>query len=104
MNVLPEDENEDDFDTDSVDERFRFKVRFTGYAVDEVDAAIDRIYVAGHKALMADPKFGGLVIFTRKLSRKWELEKGEFDTVALVVLYEAQYSTLRSDPSAKYPS
>jgi hypothetical protein len=55
--------------------------------------------VAAQKLLFADPKLGGLVRFTRENSQKWEFEKGELDTVALVVTYQAEFSTTRSDPS-----
>ena len=103
INVLPDEGDVEYLDTDSADRRFRFKVRFTGVAVDEVDAAIDPIYVAGNAALLADPKLGGLVLFTRERSSKWEMEKGEFDTVALVVLYESEFSTSRNDPSVSWP-
>jgi hypothetical protein len=102
INVLPDEGDTEYNDTDSADRRFRFKVRYTGIAVDECDAAIDPIYVAGNIALLADPKFGGLAIFTRELSSKWEMEKGLFDTVALVVLYETEFSTSRLDPSASW--
>jgi hypothetical protein len=103
INVLPDEDDAEYNDTDSADRRFRFKVRYIGVAVDEVDAAIDPIYVAGNNALLADPKFGGLAIFTRELSSKWEFENGALDTVAKVVLYETEFSTSRRDPSVRWP-
>jgi hypothetical protein len=103
INVLPKESDPEYNDTDSIDRRFLIDVRFTGIAVDEVDAAIDPIYVAGNAALLADRTFGGLAIFTRERTSKWQLEKGEFDTVALVVVYEIEFSTTRSDPSVSWP-
>jgi len=103
INVLPDTSEPEYNDTDSIDRRFQIKVRYTGAAVDEVDAAIDPIYVAGNAALLADPTWGGLAMFTRERASKWELEKGEFDTVALVVIYEFEFSTTRSDPSVSWP-
>lgn len=103
INVLPEEGDTESGDTNSVDRRFRFKVRLVTQAVDECDAAIDPIYVAATRAIMSDPKLGGLAIFTREGSSKWEMEKGEYDFVALVVTFEAEFSTTRSDPSVSWP-
>jgi hypothetical protein len=103
INVLPKESDPEYNDTDSIDRRFQFEVRYTGVAVDQVDAAIDPIYVAGNSALLADPTWGGLAMFTRERASKWELEKGEFDSVALVVLYEIEFSTSRNDPSVSWP-
>jgi hypothetical protein len=102
-NVMPDEGQALYSDTNSIDRIFHFKVRYTAQAVDECDAAVDAVYVSGSKALLADPKMGGLVIFLRELEQKWEMEKGELDTVALVVTYETQFSTTRSDPSVSCP-
>jgi hypothetical protein len=103
INVLPKESDPEYNDSDSIDRRLLIEVRFTGVAVDEVDAAIDPIYVAGNAALIADPTLGGLAIKTRERTSKWELEKGELDTVALVVVYDIEFSTTRSDPSVSWP-
>ena len=99
INVLPEEGEAEYLDTNSIDRKFVFKVRHITQAVDECDAAIDAVYVAAQKLLFADPKLGGLVRFVRENSQKWEFEKGELDTVALVVTYQAEFSTTRGDPS-----
>jgi hypothetical protein len=99
INVLPEEGDAEYLDTDSIDRKFTFRVRHITASVDECDAAIDPVYVAAQKLLFADPTLGGLVRFTRENSQKWEFEKGELDTVALVVTYQAEFSTTRSDPS-----
>jgi hypothetical protein len=103
INVLPKESDPEYNDSDSIDRRLLIDVRYTGIAVDEVDAAIDPIYVAGNAALLADPTLGGLAIITRERASKWELEKGEVDAVALVVIYEIEFSTTRSDPSVSWP-
>lgn len=102
-NVLPDEGDAEYLDSDSVDRRFRFKVRYTDVAVDECDQAVDATYVAGSKAILGAPTFSGLVMATHELSQKWEMEKGSLDTVALVVTYESQFSTTRSDPSVSCP-
>lgn len=98
-NVIPEDEESEYTNTDGMDHKFRFKVRHIGASVDEVDKAIDARFVAGYKAIMADTTLGGLVRVIRYLGKKWEMEKGELDQVALVVTYDTEFSTARSDPS-----
>jgi hypothetical protein len=103
INVFPKESDPEYNDSDSIDRRFLIDVRYTGIAVNEVDKAIDPIYVAGNAALLADRTFGGLAIVTRERTSKWEREKGEFDTVALVVVYEIEFSTTRSDPSVSWP-
>lgn len=98
-NVIPEDETPEYQDNSGIELRHRFRIRHTAAAVDAVDKAVDLRYVRAQKLLLADPTLGGLVRYTRYISRKWEFEKGELDTVALVVVYEVEFSTSRSDPS-----
>ena len=98
-NVLPEQGDADYLDTDGIDWKYRFKVRHLAEACDQVDLAVDPIYVAGQRALFADKTLGGLVRIIRVVSQKWEMDKGEYDSVALVVIYEVEFDTSRSDPS-----
>lgn len=102
INVLPDEGDAIYLDSDSINRKFRFKLRHMAIAVDEVDAAVDSQYVAAQKKLFADPTLGGLTYYCHELAQKWELEKGEFDTVALVVTYEVEFSTTRSDPSVAF--
>lgn len=102
-NVLPDQSDALYEDSNSINRRMRFKVRHMAIAVDEVDAAVDAQYVAAQVKLFADPTLGGLTYYCHEISQKWELEKGEFDTVALVVTYEVEFSTDRSDPSVAAP-
>ncbi|HZL20538.1 MAG TPA: hypothetical protein VFG23_22595 [Polyangia bacterium] len=98
-NVLPDDEQPELGTTDDTDLRHRFFIRHTFQAKDQVDIAVDARYVRAYKLLLADQTLGGLVRWTQYVGRKWEFEKGELDTAALVVTYEVQFSTNRSDPS-----
>lgn len=99
INVLPDEEQNTPDTTDGDDIRFRFLVRHMGAAVDEVDKAIDPLYVQAMQQILADSTLGGLVRFTRYISRKWEFEKAEYDQAALTVIYEVEFSTSRTDPS-----
>lgn len=98
-NVLPADELAKNVTSGSIDLVHTFHVRHTAAAVNEVDKVVDARYVRAQQLILADPLLGGLVRFTRYKGRKWEFEKGEVDTVALVVTYEVEFSTSRSDPS-----
>ena len=101
FNVFPDD-GEAEYGTAGVVSRtFRFYVRHMAVALDQVDVAADALYVAGNKALMADPTLGGLVRSLREGKQKWEMEKGEVEIAALVVTYEAEFTTARADPSRK---
>ena len=98
-NILPEDEVPEPGTTDDTDIRHRFFVRHTFQATDRVNKAVDTRYVRAYRLLLADPTLGGLVRWTRYVGRKWEFQPGELDTCALVVTYEVEFSTNRSDPS-----
>ena len=100
-NVLPAEDDTEYETTDGTEHRFRFTVRNTAQSVDEVDVAVDALYVAGHKAILADPTLGGLVHICRERGSKWEFEDAEHDMCALAVTYEVEFSTSRSDPSVK---
>lgn len=103
FNVLPDSEQPSYIEAGGINRKFRFFVRHMAAAANEVDAAVDALYVAGQKALLADPKLGGLVWYTREIDAKWELEKGSQDQVAKVVTYEVEFATSRSDPSVSVP-
>lgn len=98
-NVLPADEQAKNVTSSSIDLVHTFHVRHTAAAINEVDKVVDARYVRAQQLILADPYLGGLVRMTRYKGRKWEFEKGEVDTVALVVTYEVEFSTSRSDPS-----
>lgn len=105
-NVLP-DEGEADYAqaiTGAVDWKFRFRVRMMAATANEVDKAVDPLFVAGSQAILSDPTLGGLARITRYVSQKWEREgEGERDQCALVVTFESEFGTSRNDPSVKVP-
>lgn len=99
-NVIPEDESPQYDSINDIDNVFQFHVLHTGASVDEVDKAIDRRYVTGQHAILADPTLGGLVRMTRYRGRKWEMDGGKnLDTVTLKVTYECEFSQDKADPS-----
>lgn len=98
-NVIPEDEDPTYSDNSGMDLQHHFKVRYTAAAVDTADKVADARYVRGQKLLLADPTLGGLVKMIRYAGRKWEFEKGEQDTVAIVVTYQVIFTTSYRDPS-----
>lgn len=100
-NVMPEDGETEYTISGTVDRTIRFSVRHTAEAKDEIDAAVDGLYVASSRALMADITLGGLVVALREGRQKWEMERGEVAAVALVVFYEAEFSTSRTDPTVR---
>ena len=63
-NVLPGKGDARYLSTDEVTRTFRFTVRHMALAVDQVDCAIDALYVAGSAAFLSDPTLGGLVRYT----------------------------------------
>lgn len=104
FNVIPDDAAADYMTAYSgtVDWKFRFKVRCMAEAVDEVDVAVDPLFVAGTQAILADPTLGGLALITRLVDVKWEREgQGEYDQCALVVTFESEFGTEQFDPSVK---
>ena len=106
FNVLP-DEGEPVYENavgGSVTWRFRWKVRMMGAAVDEVDKAIDPLFVSGSQQILSDPTLGGLCWITRYAGQKWEREgEGQYDQCALVITFESEFATLRGDPSVSVP-
>jgi hypothetical protein len=106
FNVLPDDGEPDYTDaySGSVDWRFRFRVRCMAAAVNEVDKAVDPLFVAGSQVILSDPTLGGLVRSTRYAGQKWEREgEGDYDQCALVVTFETEFGASRSDPSVLVP-
>lgn len=98
-NVLPEEESSDYEDSDGEQNRFRFIVRHMAAAADGADAVADARYVEAVKLLFEDEVLRSKVRSIRKIGRKWEMDRGELQVVVLVVTYEVEFSTNRSDPS-----
>lgn len=59
---------------------------------DAFDAA-DRLIVAAHAAVLADPNLGGLAIAVREIDCEWEADDADDGAVALPARYEIRYRT-----------
>ena len=63
---------------------------------DAFDAA-DRLIVAAHAAVLADPNLGGLALAVRELDCEWEADDLDAGTVMLPARYEIRYRTVLTD-------
>jgi hypothetical protein len=99
INVLPADEEFEYQDSASVEELFHFDVRHVVSTIDAADKAADAQYILAARALLADITLGGTVRTLRLKKKKPEMEQGEKQYMALVVTYETEFSSTRSDPS-----
>lgn len=103
-NVIPDDGETEYVECAAVDRKFRFCVRCMVSAQNQADVAADPLYVAATQALCADPSLGGLVRYTREISQKWERDgTASADNLALVVTYQVEFATLRTDPTTLVP-
>ena len=103
-NVIPDDGEAEYVETGAVERKFRFCVRNMVTAQNQADVAADVLYVAASQAIQADPTLGGLVRYTREISQKWERDgAASQDNVALVVTYQVEFATLRTDPTVQVP-
>jgi hypothetical protein len=103
FNVIPDKGETEYLSTDEITRRFRFTVRHMAAAVNSVDLTVDDLYLAAAQVILIDPTLGGLVRYTREISQEWKLEKGEYDSVALEVIYEVEFATRRNDPTISVP-
>lgn len=67
---------------------------------DAFDAA-DRLIVAAHAAVLADPNLGGLALAVREIDADWDADDLDAGTVTLPARYEIRYRTLASDLTQK---
>jgi hypothetical protein len=103
-NVIPDDGEAQYREVSAVDRTFRFCVRSMVSAQNQADLAADPLYVVSTQALCADPSLGGLVRYTREISQKWERDgNASQDNIALVVTYQVEFATLRTDPTMLVP-
>lgn len=101
-NVIPDDGEVDLVNSYSgaTARRFRFCVRSMVSAQNQADAAADPLYAAAVTAILTDPTLGGVALFTRELSQKWERDgAAATDNLALVVTFESEFATLRLNPT-----
>ena len=79
----------------------RVLVHCIAIAPAEVDLQIDPLFVAAHLAIQQDITLGGLVQAMRLKSWGFKTDaKAEQDLGLLELQYEAEYSTVRGDPTA----
>jgi hypothetical protein len=64
--------------------------------MDAFDAA-DRLIVAAHAAVLADPNLGGLALAVRELDADWDADDLDAGTVTLPARYEIRYRTALTD-------
>lgn len=64
--------------------------------MDAFDAA-DRLIVAAHAAVLADPNLGGLALAVRELDADWDADDLDAGTVMLPARYEIRYRTTLTD-------
>ncbi|WKB50861.1 hypothetical protein [Eleftheria terrae] len=57
----------------------------------------DRLIVAAHAALLADPNLGGLALAVRELDCEWDSDDTDTGTVAQPARYEIRYRTHAHD-------
>jgi hypothetical protein len=101
-NVIPDDGEYDSQNSysNATAHKLRFCVRCTVSAHNEADKAADPLFVVAMPAILNDPTLGGIVNFTRYLSQKWEKDgPAENDNLALVLMFESEFSTSRTDPT-----
>lgn len=83
---------------------FRFCVRCTVSVNNQADKAADPLYAAAVTALLSDPTLGGLVLFIREGAQKWERDgTAANDNLALVVTFETEFATARTNPTVAMP-
>lgn len=63
---------------------------------DAFDAA-DRLIVAAHAAVLADPNLGGLALAVRELDADWDADDLDAGTAMLPARYEIRYRTTLTD-------
>jgi hypothetical protein len=97
-NVLPEKESNDEQTTDDSELIMRFQVVHMVQATEGADRHADLRYVRAFELLMANQTLGGLVRRVKYISRDWHIERRELELMSIVVTYECEFSTSRTDP------
>lgn len=65
------------------------------------EATADRLLVAAHTALFADPNLGGLCLGIRELDCEWDVEDADATAAAIPARYQITYRTLATDLSTQ---
>ncbi|AKJ30680.1 hypothetical protein [Caldimonas brevitalea] len=83
-----------------VDRALTFRLVAIARGIPDLDSAFDvadRLVVAAHAALFADPNLGGLAIALREIDSEWDAEDADAGAVAMPVRYEIRYRTHAQD-------
>lgn len=79
-----------------VDRSLTVRLVALAHGADAFDAA-DRLIVAAHAAVLADPNLGGLALAVRELDADWDADDLDAGTVMLPARYEIRYRTTLTD-------
>ena len=69
--------------------------------VETAESIADRLQVAVHAALFADPGFGGLCLALQELDCDWDIEDADATAAAIPSRYQITYRTLVHDLTAQ---
>lgn len=99
--VFPESETLTERANDRVTRELTVRITALARAVPPTAAETeaDRLLVAAHAALMADPTFGGLALGMRETECEWDVEDADAIAAALPARYRITYRTLAADLS-----
>jgi hypothetical protein len=70
-------------------------------ATESAEAIADRLLVACHSVLFADPNLGGLCIGLQELDCEWDVEDADTTAAAIPARYQISYRTLVHDLTAQ---
>lgn len=70
-------------------------------ATESAEAIADRLLVACHSMLFADPNLGGLSIGLQELDCEWDIEDADATAAAIPARYQISYRTLVHDLTAQ---
>ena len=65
------------------------------------ESVADRLLVAAHAVLFADPNLGGLCLGIRELDCEWDVEDADATAAAIPARYQITYRTLVTDLSTQ---
>jgi hypothetical protein len=65
------------------------------------ETTADRLLVAAHAALFADPNLGGLCLGIRELDCEWDVEDADATAAAIPARYQITYRTMAADLSTQ---
>lgn len=75
-----------------IDRQLVIRIAVIARGSDAFDAA-DQLLVTAHRALLADPNLGGLVLAVREIDCEWDVDDADAGAVALPARFEIRYRT-----------